>query len=293
MINRIQENDLQKEFGLDLSSKGKVRDIYESKDKKYLLIYTTDRISAFDFVFNDMIPGKGVLLNKLSLFWFNLTKEIIRNHIVDPNKLGIKNFPSDYEERCMFVQKVKVLPIEAIVRGYLAGSAWELYKKKEIINEEKSNIKFKKHERFKNPIFTPSTKAEIGEKDKNISFEEMKNLIGGELAEKIKNISINLYNFAYSFAIKKGIVIADTKFEFGLDDDDNLILIDEIFTPDCSRFWMYDTKKETINYDSFDKQFLRDYLIDIKWNNKQINLPEEIKSELMKRYQLAYDLLTR
>lgn len=121
----------------------------------------------------------------------------------------------------------------------------------------------------------------------------MKNLIGGELAEKIKNISINLYNFAYSFAIKKGIVIADTKFEFGLDDDDNLILIDEIFTPDCSRFWMYDTKKETINYDSFDKQFLRDYLIDIKWNNKQINLPEEIKSELMKRYQLAYDLLTR
>ncbi len=143
MINKIDKKNLLKEFGLNLSFKGKVRDIYETKDKKYLLIFTSDRISAFDFVFNDIIPGKGILLNKLSLFWFNITKKIIKNHIADFDRLGIKDFPENYKERCMFVQKTKVLPIEAIVRGYLAGSAWELYKKEKIIDGKKSTNKFK------------------------------------------------------------------------------------------------------------------------------------------------------
>ena len=286
-------SDFQKIPGLDLSFKGKVRDVYETKNKKYLLIFTTDRVSAFDFVFNNTIPGKGAILNKLSLFWFGLTKGIIKNHVVDFKKLKIKNIPNRYEKQCMFVKKTKVIPVEAIVRGHLAGSAWKLYEETKIINDKKFDTVFKKFEKFENPIFTPSTKAEGGGRDQNISFNEMKNLIGLELSEKIKNISISLYNFTYSFAKKKGIIIADTKFEFGLDDEGDLILIDEIFTPDCSRFWMYNAETDNINYDSFDKQFLRDYLISIKWENKQINLPEKIKKELMNRYQLAYDLLTQ
>lgn len=285
-------NEFQQIPGISLSYKGKVRDIYEIKNQKYLLIFTTDRISAFDFVFDDTILGRGVLLNKLSLFWFNMTKEIVKNHIVDIKELKINDLGQVSRDRCMLVKKTKVVPIEAIVRGYLAGSAWEFYKKTKMINNKKSDVLFKQFEKFKEPIFTPSTKAQKGDKDKNISFDEMKNLIGDQLSETIRNISIKLYNFAHAFAIKKGIIIADTKFEFGIDEDGHIILIDELFTPDCSRFWLYDSKTNTIDYNSFDKQFLRNYLIDIKWKNNQIKLPQEIKKELMNRYNHAYDLLT-
>ena len=170
-------SDFQKIPGLDLSFKGKVRDVYETKNKKYLLIFTTDRVSAFDFVFNNTIPGKGSILNKLSLFWFGLTKGIIKNHVVDFKELKIKNIPNKYEEQCMFVKKTKVIPVEAIVRGYLAGSAWKLYEETKIINDKKFDTVFKKFEKFETPIFTPSTKAEEGGRDQNISFNEMKNLL--------------------------------------------------------------------------------------------------------------------
>ena len=277
---------------LNLSHQGKVRDIFEVKNQKYLLIYTSDRISAFDFVFDDTIPGKGTLLNKLSLFWFEKTKEIIKNHIINFQTIKINNLSDKDKDRCMLVKKTKVLPIEAIVRGYLAGSAWQSYKKTKIINNKKSDIIYEEFQQFEKPIFTPSTKAEKGQRDQNISFEKMKSLIGEQLSEKIREVSIKLYNFAHSYAQKKGIIIADTKFEFGLDENNNLTLIDELFTPDCSRFWLYDAKTKEINYESFDKQFLRNYLISINWQNKQIPLPSDIKDELIRRYKLAYDLLT-
>tara|TARA_B100000686_G_scaffold51826_1_gene55799 strand:- start:9294 stop:10160 length:867 start_codon:yes stop_codon:yes gene_type:complete len=277
---------------LNLSHQGKVRDIFEVKNQKYLLIYTSDRISAFDFVFDDTIPGKGTLLNKLSLFWFEKTKEIIKNHIINFQTIKINNLSDEDKDRCMLVKKTKVLPIEAIVRGYLAGSAWQSYKKTKIINNKKSDIIYEEFQQFEKPIFTPSTKAEKGQRDQNISFEKMKSLIGEQLSEKIREVSIKLYNFAHSYAQKKGIIIADTKFEFGLDENNNLTLIDELFTPDCSRFWLYDAKTKEINYESFDKQFLRNYLISINWQNKQIPLPSDIKDELIRRYKLAYDLLT-
>ena len=277
---------------LNLSHQGKVRDIFEVKNQKYLLIYTSDRISAFDFVFDDTIPGKGILLNKLSLFWFEKTKEIIKNHIINFQTIKINNLSDEDKDRCMLVKKTKVLPIEAIVRGYLAGSAWQSYKKTKIINNKKSDIIYKEFQQFEKPIFTPSTKAEKGQRDQNISFEKMKSLIGEQLSEKIREVSIKLYNFAHLYAQKKGIIIADTKFEFGLDENNNLTLIDELFTPDCSRFWLYDAKTKEINYESFDKQFLRNYLISINWQNKQIPLPSDIKDELIRRYKLAYDLLT-
>jgi phosphoribosylaminoimidazole-succinocarboxamide synthase len=284
--------DSKKLFGdYELSFKGKVRDIYNINDNR-LLIVTTDRISAFDYVFEDIIPGKGILLTKMTKFWFKLTNQIITNHLLDKNEIKNLNISNEATNRCMLVKKTKVLPIEAIVRGHLAGSAWESYEKKNIINNEITNKIYKKYQKFDQAIFTPSTKANVGEKDQNISFDEMKDIIGESLSVKIKETSLKLYEFAYKYAENKGIIIADTKFEFGLDENGDLVLIDEIFTPDCSRFWLYDNKEKEINYDSFDKQFFRNYLINMKWNNNQINIPEDIKQKLIQRYQLAYNLIT-
>ena len=284
--------DSEKLFGdYELSFKGKVRDIYDINDK-HLLIVTTDRISAFDYVFEDIIPGKGILLTKMTKFWFKLTNQIITNHLLDKNEIKNLNISNEVADRCMLVKKTKVLPIEAIVRGHLTGSAWESYKKKSIINNEITKKIYKQYQKFDQAIFTPSTKASVGKKDQNISFDEMKGIIGENLSVKIKEISLKLYQFAYKYAENKGIIIADTKFEFGLDENGDLVLIDEIFTPDCSRFWLYDNKEKKINYDSFDKQFFRNYLIDMKWNNNQINIPENIKQKLIQRYQLAYKLIT-
>jgi phosphoribosylaminoimidazole-succinocarboxamide synthase len=190
----------------------------------------------------------------------------------------------------MLVTKTKVLPIEAIVRGHLAGSAWSTYESIGKVNNIEMAKSYKKYDKFKEPIFTPSTKAEIGDKDENISIEQMQGIIGVDLTEKIQRISIELFKFAYNFAKEKGVIIADTKFEFGLDKDNKLVLIDEIFTPDCSRFWLY--KNNKIDYNSFDKQFFRDYLTSIKWNNNQIQLPEDIKHSLLEKYQVAYNLIT-
>ena len=269
----------------NLLFKGKVRNIYDYGDDR-LLIYTSDRISAFDYVFKDEVPGKGVLLTKMAKFWFNKTNHIIQNHILD-EQLDI---PENIQKNCMLVTKTKVLPIEAIVRGHLAGSAWSTYESIGKVNNIKMAKSYKKYDKFKEPIFTPSTKAEIGDKDENISIEQMQGIIGVNLTEKIQRISIELFKFAYNFAKERGVIIADTKFEFGLDKDNKLVLIDEIFTPDCSRFWLY--KNNKIDYKSFDKQFFRDYLTSIKWNNNQIQLPEDIKNSLLEKYQIAYNLIT-
>ena len=269
----------------NLLFKGKVRNIYDYGDDR-LLIYTSDRISAFDYVFKDEVPGKGVLLTKMAKFWFNKTNHIIQNHILD-EQLDI---PENIQKNCMLVTKTKVLPIEAIVRGHLAGSAWSTYESIGKVNNIEMAKSYKKYDKFKEPIFTPSTKAEIGDKDENISIEQMQGIIGVDLTEKIQRISVELFKFAYDFAKERGVIIADTKFEFGLDKDNKLVLIDEIFTPDCSRFWLY--KNNKIDYKSFDKQFFRDYLTSIKWNNNQIQLPEDIKNSLLEKYQVAYNLIT-
>ena len=271
----------------DLEFKGKVRDIYNFENDK-LLIFTSDRISAFDFTFDDQIDGKGKILTKMAKFWFNKTKHIIENHLCE----NIIKLSSYLDDRCMIVKKTRVVPIEAIVRGHIAGSAWQTYKENNLVNNEKITRKYNKYDKFDEPIFTPSTKAAVGKKDININLTEMKNIIGDELTERIYKTSIELYKFAYEFAKKKGVIIADTKFEFGLDSNDNLILIDEIFTPECSRFWLYDQENQKIDFDAFDKQFFRDYLIENKWDHKQIIIPENIKKEILSKYNTAYELIT-
>jgi phosphoribosylaminoimidazole-succinocarboxamide synthase len=271
----------------ELAFKGKVRDIYVIDNDK-LLIYTSDRISAFDFTFNDPVIDKGIVLTKMAKFWFDKTKHIVKNHLCEtPLDLSSK-----LKERCMVVTKTEVVPIEAIVRGHLAGSAWETYREDKMINGEVTEDKLDKYEKLNKPIFTPSTKADVGDKDINISKAEMDKIIGKELADEISRISLALYDYAYCYALERGVIIADTKFEFGLDKEGKLLLIDEIFTPDCSRFWLYDNELGKINYDAFDKQFFRDYLIKSNWDNEQIQIPDNIKQTILSKYNTAYELIT-
>jgi phosphoribosylaminoimidazole-succinocarboxamide synthase len=271
----------------ELAFKGKVRDIYVIDNDK-LLIYTSDRISAFDFTFDDPVIDKGIVLTKMAKFWFDKTKHIVKNHLCEtPLDLSSK-----LKERCMVVTKTEVVPIEAIVRGHLAGSAWETYREDKMINGEVTEDKLDKYEKLNKPIFTPSTKADVGDKDINISKAEMDKIIGKELADEISRISLALYDYAYCYALERGVIIADTKFEFGLDKEGKLLLIDEIFTPDCSRFWLYDNELGKINYDAFDKQFFRDYLIKSNWDNEQIQIPDNIKQTILSKYNTAYELIT-
>jgi len=282
-------NDLGESLSkYNLIHKGKVRNIYEYASDR-LLIVTTDRISAFDFVFEDEIPGKGELLTKMSEFWFRKTKHILDNHIIEDSSI---NVASDIVDRSMLVKKTEVIPIEAIVRGHLSGSAWKSYKDSKEINGKLISKEYQQYDMLNQPIFTPSTKARIGSKDENISIEKMYDIIGKNLADHVISKSLLLYEYAYDYAKKRGIIIADTKFEFGIDSENNLILIDEVFTPDCSRFWLYDLDKNHINHNSFDKQFFRDYLLSINWDSQQIVLPANIKNEIMERYKLAYKLIT-
>tara|TARA_B100001758_G_scaffold246025_1_gene260221 strand:+ start:1824 stop:2693 length:870 start_codon:yes stop_codon:yes gene_type:complete len=282
-------NDLDESLSkYNLIHKGKVRNIYDYASDR-LLIVTTDRISAFDFVFEDEIPGKGELLTKMSEFWFRKTRHILDNHIIEDSSI---NVASDIVDRSMLVKKTEVIPIEAIVRGHLSGSAWKSYKDSKEINGKLINKEYQQYDMLNQPIFTPSTKARIGSKDENISIEKMYDIIGKNLADRVISKSLLLYEYAYDYAKKRGIIIADTKFEFGIDSEDNLILIDEVFTPDCSRFWLYDIDKNHIDHNSFDKQFFRDYLLSINWDSQQIVLPANIKNEIMERYKLAYKLIT-
>lgn len=243
---------------------GKVREIYEVSDDK-LVIVTTDRVSAFDVILSKTIPDKGKILNDISLFWFDFTKNIVPNHIISSNLEDMPEYfqKIEFEGRAILVKRVRILPFEFVIRGYIFGHMWEAYSNKQVFCGQEIKGKYDQAEKLTVPFFTPSTKSNVGH-DEYVAVKNVEDSIGVELTEKIKNISIKLYEACFDYAYSKGIIIADTKFEFGLDADNNVVLADEIFTPDSSRFWNLADYKTGISPKSFDKQFIRDWLL----NNK-------------------------
>jgi phosphoribosylaminoimidazole-succinocarboxamide synthase len=279
---------------LKLKGRGKVRDIYDLGDR--LLIVATDRISAFDVVMPNPIPDKGRVLTQLSKFWFNLTKEIVPNHVISTE---VKDFSEEcrpyqkiLRDRSMLVVKTDVLPIECVVRGYLSGSGWEEYKRASEVCSIPLPKGLVESSKLEEPIFTPATKAEIGLHDENITFGKVEKIVGKDLAQRLKSLSLAIYQKARDFAEGKGILIADTKMEFGIKDG-KLLLIDELLTPDSSRFWPRDDYRPGGSQKSFDKQFLRDYLLSIHWdkNPPAPPLPEEIIQKTREKYLEAYERL--
>lgn len=287
---------LQTNFsGLKLLKRGKVRDIYEVGD--FLLIVSTDRISAFDVIMNQGIPYKGMILTKISEFWFKFVEDIIPNHLITTN---VDEFPPEckaYAEelrgRSMLVKKTEVIPIESVVRGYLTGSGMSDYKATGSVCGIKLPPGLVESERLSEPIFTPATKEELGSHDQNISEEEAKKIVGEEIINFIKEKTISVYKKAYEYALKKGIIIADTKMEFGKYND-KIILIDELLTPDSSRFWPADKYQKGRVQESFDKQFLRNYLISINFNRQPPapDLPDDIIIKTSEKYLEALEKLT-
>ncbi len=287
---------LQTNFpNLNLVKKGKVRDIYDVGE--YYLIVSTDRLSAFDVIMDQGIPYKGKVLTKISEFWFNFTKDIIPNHLISTN---IEDFPSECEEymedlrgRSMLVKKAEVIPIECIVRGYISGSGWNDYTKTGKISGIELSPGLYESEQLREPLFTPSTKAEIGLHDENISIAEAEKIESKENLDKIKNSALSIYNSASNYALSKGIIIADTKMEFGKIDDE-IILVDELLTPDSSRFWPADKYKKGSAQQSYDKQFVRDYLLSINFNKQPPppHLPEEIIQKTSEKYLEVLHKLT-
>jgi len=279
---------------LSLFKKGKVRDVFDLKDK--LLFVASDRISAFDFVLPSLIPEKGKILTQISKFWFEFTSLTCPNHFVTDDiniyPETLCKYKDKLDKRSMLVKKSEVVPIECIVRGYLSGSGWKDYKATGKVCGVKLPSGLKESAQLEDVIFTPSTKAEEGH-DLNISFKEMQKRIGTELALKIKRVSMELYQKASLYALSKGIIIADTKFEFGLIEDE-LVLIDEVFTPDSSRFWPVADYAQGRSQASLDKQFVRDYLLSTDWDRKSIppKLPDSIIEQTSKRYQEIFHLLT-
>ena len=280
---------------LPLLHKGKVRDIYEIDDK-HLLIVTTDRLSAFDVVMNEPIPYKGFVLTQMADFWFQKLSYVVANHLsgITPESVVSENEVAQVKNRAIVARKLKALPIEAIVRGYLSGSGWKDYQNTQTVCGIKLPQGLKESAKLNEPIFTPSSKEAVGQHDENISYEECEARIGKEIASRIKEISIKLYQEASAFALTKGIIIADTKFEFGLDDKNNLVLIDEILTPDSSRFWPLDQYREGISQPSFDKQFIRDWLESSGWNKTPPppSLPLDVITKTSQKYLEAFQKLT-
>ena len=277
--------------------RGKVRDVYDLGDE--LLIVVTDRISAYDVILPQGIPGKGAVLNKISEYWFDKTSDIIPNHLISAD---FCDFPHQFhgygdvlEERSMLVRKTKPLPVECVVRGYLSGSGWKEYQESGSVCGVELPSGLVESDKLDEPIFTPATKAEEGEHDENITFEQAAGIIGRELAERVREISIALYSKARDMADQKGIIIADTKFEFGIDLDGTLILIDEALTPDSSRFWPKDEYEPGRGQKSFDKQFVRDYLSSLDWDKTPPapDLPEDVIQKTSEKYREALELLTR
>ncbi len=275
--------------------RGKVRDIYEIDD--YLLIIATDRISAFDVVLPNGIPDKGKVLTQISNYWFSRMNDIIENHIVATEvkdyPLSLSKYKGMIEGRSMLVKKAKPMPVECIVRGYLSGSGWKEYKKNGTVCGIKLPDGLVESARLDEPIFTPSTKADEGH-DINISFSEMKKIVGDETGEKLKDISLKVYKKAREMAEKKGIIIADTKMEFGMYEG-KLILIDELLTPDSSRFWSMKDYQPGKGQDSFDKQIVRDYLLTLDWDQKYPGpkLPDSIVNKAAERYREILGILTK
>ena len=281
---------------LKLKGRGKVRDIYEI-DADHLLIVATDRLSAFDCILPDPIQDKGKVLTSVSQFWFKKLSDIVPNHLFEPSLDQILPDPVEFAQaagRSMLVAQLRPLPVEAVVRGYLIGSGWKDYQKNGAICGIRLPEGMQLAEQLPEPIFTPSTKAEFGQHDENISFHKTVELIGRELAEQVRDISLKLYTEASAYALKRGIIIADTKFEFGLDSNKRLYLIDEALTPDSYRFWPLDQYCPGINPPSFDKQFVRDYLESLNWNKHPPapHLPPEIIAKTSEKYREAEKRLT-
>ena len=277
-------------------SQGKVRDLY-AVDDDHLLIVTTDRLSAFDVVLPDPIPRKGEVLTRLSNFWFARTTDIVANHL---SELPLADIVTDHEERnaiasrASVVRRLEPLPIEAVVRGYLIGSGWKDYQRTGRVCGIELPPGIDQASQLPEPIFTPATKAAAGDHDENISFEEVVDAIGSELARQVRELAIAIYRRGSEYAIRRGIIIADTKFEFGLDSGGKLYLIDEVLTPDSSRFWPADQYQTGISPPSFDKQFVRDYLETLDWDKTAPgpDLPDDIIRRTAEKYRQALDLLT-
>lgn len=280
---------------LTLVARGKVRDIYALGE--YLLMVATDRISAFDHVLASGIPGKGMILTQLSLFWFDLLRDIVPNHLISAN---VKEFPEEVwkyrkelKDRSMLVTRAQMYPVECVVRGYLAGSGWKDYVATGMVCGNRIEPGLRECDRLSRPIFTPATKSFRGTHDENITFDQMVTLVGAEAAEKLREISLSLYNKAAEHAESRGILLADTKFEFGMTSV-GIVLADEALTPDSSRFWVRDQYSPGRAQQSFDKQYVRDYLESIHWNKlaPAPSLPENVVNRTQQKYLEAYRLLT-
>ncbi len=274
-------------------SSGKVREIYEVDEEK-LLIVVSDRISAFDYILPSLIPEKGKILNQISKFWFDFSKDIIPNHVISTD---LKDFPEefqteDFSGRSMLVKKLKMIPIECIVRGYITGSGWKSYKQSGSVCGINLPEGLQESEKLPEPIFTPTTKANEGH-DENISFEQVCDMIGKDLAEKLRAKTIEIYQKCSEYALTKNVIIADTKFEFGLDENGNLVLGDEILTPDSSRFWPAKDYEVGRSQKSFDKQYIRDWIKSTGYNPESGNpIPDDVIQVTVDKYKEAYKLLT-
>ena len=293
MSQPLYESNLK---SLPKIASGKVRDIYAVGEDK-MLIVTSDRLSAFDVILDDPIPGKGQVLNQMANFWFEKLGHIVPNHLtgIDPESLvPLGEEKAQVRGRSIVVKKLKPLPIEAVVRGYIIGSGWKDYQQTGAVCGIQLPKGLQQAAKLAEPIFTPATKAEMGEHDEKISFEQMAKIIGAELAAKVREVSLKLYKEAADFAATKGIIIADTKFEFGLDDKNTLVLIDEVLTADSSRFWPASEYKVGISPPSFDKQFVRDYLETLTWDKKPPapKLPAEVLAKTSEKYREALERLT-
>ena len=294
-MNSAQNNIiLQTEIpGVDLYGRGKVRDVYSTDGK--LVIVATDRISAFDYILATGIPEKGRVLTQLSLFWFDFLKDVVKNHLitasVDQYPAALKKYADDLRGRSMLVTKAQMIDIECVARGYLSGSGWKEYQQTGAVCGIKLPSGLKESDKLPEPIFTPATKALTGH-DENISIEEMAKRTGKELAEKLRDLTLKIYKTAADYAAGRGIIIADTKFEFG-QTSQGLILADEVLTPDSSRFWPADKYQPGKAQESFDKQFVRDYLEAIKWNKQPPapSLPEDVARKTSEKYIEAYRIL--
>lgn len=293
MTDALYESSIK---SLPLRHRGKVRDIYDIDDR-HMLIVTTDRLSAFDVVLPDPIPGKGAVLTAMSHFWFKRTQSIIPNQLTDIPLEQVLKDPAErrqVEGRAIVVRKLKALPVEAIVRGYIVGSGWKEYQKSGTVCGIKLPAGLREADKLPEPIFTPSTKAAVGQHDENISFDKAAELLGRDNAERVQRATLAVYKECAAYALTRGIIIADTKFEFGLDEHGTLTLIDEVLTPDSSRFWPADQYHPGANPPSFDKQYVRDWLEASGWNKKAPapKLPAEVAAKTAEKYREALKRLT-
>ncbi len=293
MANALLKSSIK---SLPFLTKGKVRDMY-AVDEQHLLIVTSDRLSAFDVVLDDPIPGKGQVLNAMANFWFQKLGHVVSNHLTNIAPESVVKGEDEIAQvrgRAVVVKRLKPLPIEAVVRGYLIGSGWKDYQKTGAVCGIALPAGLRQADRLPEVIFTPSSKAEVGEHDENISFADVEAKVGKELAVKVRDISIRLYKEAADYAREKGIIIADTKFEFGLDAAGNLVLIDEVLTADSSRFWPADQYRPDSSPPSYDKQYVRDYLETLDWNKKPPapRLPADVIAKTAEKYREALKRLT-